>query len=668
MLRSLFAGVTGLANHQLKLDVIGNNIANINTLGFKASRVTFREMLTQTIRGASRPSEGTGGTNPQQIGLGSSVGSIDTNFSQGNMQITGIMTDLAIEGKGFFIMSDGYTQYYTRGGAFSLDGLGYMVNPGNGYKLQGIIADSYGNIQQGQGVEDIMIPTSLIVPARATSEIEIDGNLPSTVEPQATITRTGTFMAAADGTDDLLELFSGNDRSIGLNLNDAITIQANVGGTVVEGEYLVTSTSSLQALVSAIQSALRQGDPAAAVQINSVGAIEVTAGTMGIDDLQIFVDGSYQFNEEFFSIPDIAAGSTQAANNALRTYATTEDLLADLYVNGSRLDITDGYLEVDGDVGAQDMDNEGFDVNVGATTLGDLTALMETVFDLPAGNVEVDGRGRIVVTGAVGESFEIANIDVIQDGDSLSAFTFTPIQNAGDGTDFNMTSIIYDSLGNTHNLSLIFTKVPDENVWNWQAEVDGVAQITDGASGVARFTEGGLLSSFTTNGASGRIEINFGNGSENSSVILDAGEIGSTNSLSQFNSAFSVRMNDVDGMGMGILQTISIDRNGIINGQFSNGTNRDLAQIAMADFNNPSGLNRVGENMFIFSPNSGTANLVFAGTNARGMISPGELEMSNVDLAGEFTEMIVAQRGFQANARIISVGDQMLTELVNLKK
>ncbi|MBU8921024.1 MAG: flagellar hook-basal body complex protein, partial [Bacteroidales bacterium] len=271
-------------------------------------------------------------------------------------------------------------------------------------------------------------------------------------------------------------------------------------------------------------------------------------------------------------------------------------------------------------------------------------------------------------TGDIGEAYAIGGIEISQGGDNITEFDFLEIQAASDGDVFDVTSIVYDSLGNTHNLMVSFNKVPDVNIWNWTASVDGIGQITGGSTGVARFTSGGLLSSFTTDGATGMIEVDWGNGAAPSSVMLDPGDVGSTSSLSQFTQGYSVRMNDVDGMGMGTLQTISINRSGIINGQFSNGTNRDLAQIVMADFNNPSGLNRVGENMFIFSPNSGTANFVYAGTNARGMITPGELEMSNVDLAGEFTEMIIAQRGFQANARIISVGDQMLTELVNLKK
>ncbi|MBU8922769.1 MAG: flagellar hook-basal body complex protein, partial [Bacteroidales bacterium] len=414
MLRSLFAGVTGLANHQLKLDVIGNNIANINTLGFKASRVTFREMLTQTIRGASRPSEGTGGTNPQQIGLGSSVGSIDTNFSQGNMQITGIMTDLAIEGEGFFVLSDGFNQFYTRGGNFSMDGAGYMVNPGNGYKLQGIIADNYGNIQQGQGVEDIMIPTSLIVPARATSEIEITGNLPGTIQAQGTILRTADmFMSAATGGDILLDLYTGADDYIGLTLGDQINISATVGGTAVNNTLSVTETTSLNDLVTMIQSVLQQQDASAGVNLNADGTIDIAAGAMNIEVLNISVASSYQFNENFLSNFDVDAGEIGTTNIPLRALASEDDLLTEIYVNNVRLPIDEGDLELDGIIGGTDLGDRTEIVDA-TTTLGDFLDWMEGTYAINGGTVELDNRSRILVTGDIGEAYAIGGIEISQ--------------------------------------------------------------------------------------------------------------------------------------------------------------------------------------------------------------------------------------------------------------
>src|SRR5690554_2787186 len=183
MLRSMYSGVSGLKAHQIKMDVIGNNIANVNTIGFKSSRVNFKEMLNQTIQGASAPAEdgSRGGMNPQQIGLGVGVGSIDVNHTQGNLQPTGKTEDLAIDGNGFFVLSNGSQNFFTRSGALTLDEDGNLVNSINGLKMQGWMADDYGNINTNQSVEDINIPIGTSMGARATERISFGKNLNSEV-------------------------------------------------------------------------------------------------------------------------------------------------------------------------------------------------------------------------------------------------------------------------------------------------------------------------------------------------------------------------------------------------------------------------------------------------------------------------------------------------------
>ncbi len=671
MLRSLFAGVTGLTNHQVKLDVIGNNIANINTVGFKSSRVTFREMLTQTIKGASRPSdEGSGGTNPQQIGLGCSIGSIDTDFSQGNMQITGNMTDLAIEGEGFFILSDGNTRYYTRAGAFSMDGSGHMVNPANGYKLQGILADDNGQINQGGGIEDISLPTSLVMPASATSVLELSGNMNVDSDAQATITRSEALLKASGGGDALVSLYDQNGVRLNLREGSQIQIDCTVGGTDVSNAFDITSSSTLSELSSSLQSTLRDVDGAITVNVLSNGALQVSAGASDIEKISLHVSGNSVFDSAF-SFDPISAGGTGASSHQLRSPATGSDLLADLYdYQGRQLEITDDIV-INGDLGGTAVDAGSLSFDPASTTVGDLLDQVRSAFSITLGDVTLDDYGRVMVTGDVGSNQAISNIDIDQlSGNSVfdNAINFTEIQEAADADSHSITNMIYDSLGNVHQLSITFSKHHGENVWDWEAAVDGMAQIVDGGSGTVQFGPDGLLSSFSCESSNGRLVIDPGNGAEMINISLDPGEIGSVDGIIQYNQAFSVRARDIDGQPMGTLVNLSIDREGVVNGQFSNGTNRDLAQIALADLNNPSGLSRVGENLFIESPNSGIPTEVYAGRNARGVITPGELEMSNVDLASEFTEMVTAQRGFQANARIISVGDQMLAELVNLKK
>jgi len=673
MLRSLFSGVTGLANHQMKLDVIGNNIANVNTVGFKSSNLTFREMLTQTIKGASRPSGGgPGGTNPQQIGLGASVGSIKSDFSQGNMQITGIMTDMAIEGEGFFTLSDGETHYYTRDGSFSIDGAGNLVNPSNGFKVQGVLANDQGIIEHGRRLEDIVIPTSLVLPAHATSEVEITGNLDASSDARATITRSRSFYSAADSSENLLDLYNERGIDTGIREGDSINIQATIAGNNIDADFEVTSGSNINDLVNAIQDALRTEDPTVSVGLLSTGEIEVRAGAEDVNELSVQISGNTVFNSAFSNDVLIEAGGSGLTNDALRVPASSDDLLAEMFdSSGSSLNITDDIV-IAGDLGGSSVDPETLAFDPSSTTMGDLMNEIRQTFNITFGSVELDESGRMVITGDVGSDFNITSVDISQAGGATtsvnSAFQFTDVQEARDADSYSVSSMVYDSLGNTHNLVFNFEKIYGQNAWNWEASLEGVEQIVSGGSGTVQFSDDGLLSSFSYDGADDQLVIDPGNGAQTMAINIDPGEIGSPEGLIQFNRSFSINAKDMNGQALGTLETMSVDRNGIINGQFSNGSNRDLAQIAMSDFNNPGGLSRVGENMYIESPNSGQPRNVFAGSNARGVITPGELEMSNVDLAGEFTEMITAQRGFQANARIISVGDQMLNELVNLKK
>ncbi|MCX6139026.1 MAG: flagellar hook-basal body complex protein, partial [Ignavibacteriales bacterium] len=209
-LRSLFAGVSGLRNHQLMMDVIGNNISNINTIGFKGSRITFGEGFAQTLRNATQPLEGVGGMNAIQVGLGMSVNTVDTMFGQGSLETTGQSTDLAIQGSGFFAVNKNGKTFYTRVGTFQLDSNGRMVNPGTGSILQGKLAASDGTIATGTKLEDLKIALDQKSPAKATSIVKFKGNLDSS----ATIAGydvTGNLNAAAAVGDTAIKTLSMTD-------------------------------------------------------------------------------------------------------------------------------------------------------------------------------------------------------------------------------------------------------------------------------------------------------------------------------------------------------------------------------------------------------------------------------------------------------------------------
>ena len=187
MMRSLFAGVSGLRNHQVRLDVIGNNIANVNTVGFKASRVTFKEAFAQLVQGASKPpgsdADVAGGTNPIQVGLGMNIGSIDLLFTQGNLETTGVTTDVAVQGDAFFVASDGVQRFYTRSGNFQLDASGRLVAPTNGFVVQGRMAS---NGVLSDAITDIKLPFGQKAPAQLTSNVLVGGNLKADATPGTT--------------------------------------------------------------------------------------------------------------------------------------------------------------------------------------------------------------------------------------------------------------------------------------------------------------------------------------------------------------------------------------------------------------------------------------------------------------------------------------------------
>ncbi|TGK12484.1 flagellar hook protein FlgE [Leptospira fletcheri] len=464
MMRSLYSGVSGLKNHQVRMDVIGNNISNVNTHGFKTERVTFQDMISQELRGASEPKENIGGVNPQQVGLGSLIAAIDKIMTQGALQTTGKNTDVAISGEGFFIVKDGDKQFYTRAGAFNLDKNGYYVNPANGLKVQGWNSrlDEKGNkyINSSGSTEDIIIPVYSKEPARATSKIDFRSNLNSSVPA-----------VPPDATPEEITAY----------INDPDPKQ-------------------------------RRGH---------------------VTTIKVFDDQGQQreLKMEFYKVRD-------------NTWK-------------GRVSLTDA-TQVSADV---------------AGTGGQNTQL--------PGNTELE-------------------------------FGFTP-----DG------KLVY---------------------------------VSDGAD------------MMNTGKLSAKVSFRIPGNPQVQSFDLALGEAGMVDGITQFSSDFTTKAVKQDGYTMGYLESFSIDNSGTITGVYSNGIKQPLARIATAVFNNPAGLDKAGDTMFAFSNNSGEPLIGEAGVAGRGKINAGLLEMSNVDLSDQFTDMIVTQRGFQANSRTITTTDQMLQEVLGLKR
>ncbi|MDR1866853.1 MAG: flagellar hook protein FlgE [Treponema sp.] len=469
MMRSLYSGVSGLQNHQTRMDVVGNNIANINTTGFKRNRVQFQDLLYQQLQGASRPTEELGGINPKEVGLGMSVASIDTIHNQGSLQSTGIGTDLAIQGTGFFVLTDGEQTYYTRAGAFGLDSEGTLVNPGNGMKVQGWMAQEVeGSIilDVSREVENLIVPVGGKDPARATTVVNfmcnLDKRTPVIADPDA-----ATALEIREAT-----------------WNSSIKVYDTFGQEHTMQVYLTRvpdANNSWNATVVV--------DPESEVPTNT---------TVGLGDAPPAVGDPAAFVINFDN-------------------------------NGTLLTAVDGAGNISGEAGGAVLMNVAYDVQ--EATPGADGALVRQIFTLNLGNV------------------------------------------------------------------------------------------------------GGLI-----------------------------------NSITQFAETSSSKAVTQDGYAMGYLDNFKIDNRGVITGVYSNGTNRTLGQIALASFTNQGGLQKEGDNNFSVSTNSGEPNIGPSGIAGKGKIIAGTLEMSNVDMAEQFTDMIVTQRGFQANSRTIQTADQLLQELLSLKR
>ncbi|MTI58788.1 MAG: flagellar hook protein FlgE [Firmicutes bacterium] len=526
MMRSMYAGVSGLKAHQTRMDVVGNNIANVNTTGYKASRTTFKEMISQTLQGAKAPQDNRGGMNPQQVGLGVMLGSIDTNQTQGNLQSTGIGTDLAIDGNGYFVVNDGSQNYYTRAGNLTTDEDGNLVNSSTGYIMQGWMADNNGNINTSGQLEGLSIPFGTTISPQASENAYFQGN----------------FDSNAPG---------------GAEWAATITVLDSLGA-----EHTVTVSFQRQLT----------GNPSGSVDLGG-GSWTLSANAATAD-------------------PDLN-GITFAFG------ADTDAAAAYSYDPDSKVFTFTG-----------DWDGSG----AGAPTLADLQTLVNGEF---TGITLNDGGGFVAADLADAESFVMS--------------------------------------------------APAANQWDYTVGIsDGT--ITSGDTGSISFNPNGTIST----GATSNITFDpTGGAAAGQEVTLDFSAVkqnaASSDEDDNTNNS-SVERLMADGYTMGSLESYSINSAGVVVGSFTNGLKRELGQIAIGSFTNPAGLTRQGDTLYSVSQNSGMAQIGTANTSGRGKIVAGNLEMSNVDLAEQFTDMITTQRGFQANSKIITTTDEMLQELVNLKR
>jgi flagellar hook protein FlgE len=638
MTNALLAGLTGLRANQNYLDVIGNNLANSNTPGYKSSRVTFSDILSQTLRPASAPTGRLGGTNPLQLGRGAGISSIDQNFSQGSLLTTGRTLDLGVQGNGFFVLSDGNEQFFTRVGAFGLDSDEFLVDLRSGLKVQ----STQGN--------DIQVTLNSVVPPAETKEVSFRGNLPApgpnsgpTIEKLESL----PYKSAAPA-----QVTSSGSQPFALQNQDTLTISVDLGAsqtiTFTTGQFANIAAATAQEVVNAINSQL----VGATASVGPGNNVVINTNSSGSTS-RIQVSGT----PAGLGIPIGSVTGTEAVATAATPLNSLKGNTTD-YVNGDK-------IRIFGSKGGTIVDVT-FTYGTDGTTLGQLVAFANNAY-LPEASLTLQPDGKVVLLASNPGPIDLTL--TFQDGATATQvgqtnFALNQLTVTVNGREPDKESAVisvYDSLGSLHSVTFDFTREIDGK-WTVTASCDP-AQGTIANPTIASLQFGplgDLPAALATT-----LDVTWAGAAAPQSVALDFGVPGSFDGLTQFGGAGDV-FGDADGYPSGSLNSIGVRADGTIEGFYTNGQIQSLAQLQMALFTNPAGLERAGNGLLKLSSNSGAALLANAGTGAAGTVVSGSLEGSNVDVAEEFVRLIEAQRGFQANARIISTTDQVLGELVNL--
>ncbi|MFZ3052429.1 MAG: flagellar hook-basal body complex protein [Sulfuricurvum sp.] len=628
MLRSLFAGVTGLQSHQIAMDVESNNIANVNTIGYKYSRANFSDLLAQTNQIATAPQGSLGGKNAVQIGLGTTVGSVTRIHSQGSIQNTDKNTDVAIQGDGFFIVSSdgGSTYKYSRSGDFKFDAAGNFVD-NNGFIVQGWSRDTAtGLVDSTAPISNIQIPPGLTTPANASTEVVVKANLSasSTItqySPTYETDSTGAFVNT-DGlpvaAEDMGIMFSASGKAFALTSaavgpgagGDGIFISTDGGATYAEFRYTSRSTD---------------------VDTNGTGAGGVAVSPLQADGTGSTNANVYYFNStEDFRLAVANWTSLNALNPGTSAGATVNYNAQGKLLISNKLGASDLSINVAGITDPNTVKNEVFTSNF-LTLSGNITA----------------GSGTAKQSQAVNAATHSASIDV------------------------------FDSLGSKHTLKMDFRKESSNpttgTTWSYTVTVPKPADIGGIAPYQNVLNPAGLISFDSTGALAGynipAIDFTGNNGSKpNQSVNLNFGTINGFDGITSFDNPSGTSGISQDGFPGGDLVGIRIDQSGTLVGSFSNGRSFGLAQIGMAKFANNEGLVSDGGNVYLQSANSGDPIIGTAATAGRGFMQASSLEASNVDLSKSLTNLIIIQRGYQANAKTITTSDTLLETLLGIKR
>lgn len=815
MMRSLWSGVSGLQSHQIAMDVEGDNIANVNTAGYKYSRANFSDLLSQTSKPATAPEGELGGKNAMQVGLGTQIISTQQIFTQGSLQTTDVWSDMAIQGEGFFVVSPdgGLTKYYTRNGAFTRDVLGNFVDS-NGYIVQGWMRDEdTGTIDPTVPVTNINIEPGLSMPANPTTEIKYKGNL-NTGEHIGTQSAAiysldsnhGWFDTSGNGiltadklfaptrdastendtSKDTLYMDSKNqvrlrERGVdmgviydengdALNLRDGQGIwvsYADAKATFTGGQNGITvpqngalldiningidirkTVQNLSEVVEAINNySVQTGVKASVIngnqiQLTNQNNLGTTAATKNIKiysnaNNKIQFDGktnafsaavitAYQYT--YSSVGGVATHSYD--DGAVRQFTTTEDLREAMQQDARK------YINYDGNLLAYDAAQQG-DPRSAATKWQDNQGYTQAAYNNKNDGVRVtvNAQGQFEINNPAGDAFneddyngdtfagkdgDVITDDTVatgtnpdnkntKDDDKIVTIAVTALSNDIVNTNtrmekafsnlngslsigastgktssalkmsaHSMTTEFYDSLGSKHEITVEYRKVSysPENGTEWSIMVTvpepGVINLDPEAGAYKNVVTGNIR--FGTDGSligysPSTINYTANNGSAAGQTIsLNFGTLGGFDGITSYDEKSNTENIAQDGYTGGTLNGLRIDQSGKIIGSFTNGHSLALAQVSMATFTNNNGLEKLGGNVWGETANSGAPVIGAASTGSRGKINASTLEMSNVDLSHAFTQLIVIQRGYQANSKTITTSDNMLNTLLQLKQ
>ncbi|MBT3269244.1 flagellar hook-basal body complex protein [Candidatus Poribacteria bacterium] len=656
MIGSFISGLSGLRANQTKLEVIGNNIANANTVGFKSSRVDFSDVLSRTLRGA------TASTAPLQVGRGATVGAISTQMTQGGFQDSSNAGDLAIQGSGFFtVTNESGQQLYTRAGNFRTNTAGELVTV-EGFNVQGFNATE-GQVPVTAVLESIQLPREPI-PPRATSTLEFRGNLDASspviaTDPSGRELRVGgqdgIIGTLIDGSVTLVD----NGAAVDVTGRSTTFTTLSAGDTLIVDGRAFTVASVADDLTMVLDRPVLTGtieglaDSSRITGTDTAFTSELRVGdTIEVDGADVVVTAVTSDTEISIATPlaaDLAAGAALAFSQTTGV-VTTE----------SRAEST---VSPAGTTRLADLPSSNLTVSLNGST----NILVE---DLVTGEQVVVTMGGTQTVNEMVEAIQNAGIATYSLNDANFQVSQLDDEN-GSATSFQFV----DSQGAQHVGIMSFFRTETPGTWVWNVDIpaanaqvqDPGFQFTQNTRGTLLFNDGGAVDSFRNLAGADVFNLTFdaSNSARTISVEMSADTIGA---MTQFNIAGDVVVAGNDGTLPGEFQGFTVDPNGMILGQFSNGETRVIAQVLLADFANATGMDKAGSNLFSANASSGTAEFATAGQGGLGRIISGATELSNVDLAEQFTSLIMAQRGFQASANVITTSDTIMNDVLSLKR